>query len=209
MKTKVRIFRVLSLLMCVAMLFSFMGIAEKAIAAPVHSGTYGTCEWEISDEGVLTIKDGQLPDYTNVNNIPWYKHRELIKSVVVEDGVKTADNAGFLFYGLVNATTMDISRLDTSQTTKFNNMFANCRSIKEIDISNLNTDKATTISRMFNDCRSLESIDVSKINTANTTELVAVFERCYKLKEIKGLESWDVSKVKNLNSIFRETSIKD
>lgn len=104
---------------------------------------------------------------------------------------------------------MDISGLDTSQTTKFNNMFANCMSIKEIDISKLNTDNATTISRMFNNCRNLESIDVSKINTANTTELVAVFEGCYKLKEIEGLENWDVSKVKNVNSIFRETSIED
>lgn len=172
-------------------------------------GTYGTCPWDISDSGVLTIKAGTLPETSNNNARPWKDYNAQITSVVVKPDVIAASNSAFLFSGLSKATSIDLSGLDTSNTTNMNNMFSHCKALTSLEISNLNTDKVTDIDFMFASCTSLTSLDVSKIDTSRLKTLISVFNNCANLTELTGLENWDVSQVYDMNSLFRQNIIKD
>ncbi len=44
-------------------------------------------QWRLTEDGVLTVQGGAMPDYTHSINTPWYPYRERIRRVVVERGV--------------------------------------------------------------------------------------------------------------------------
>lgn len=37
----------------------------------IATGTWGTCPWEISEDGVLTVRPGEGANTTDVNYSPW------------------------------------------------------------------------------------------------------------------------------------------
>ncbi|MBR0372047.1 MAG: hypothetical protein IJH63_15255, partial [Methanobrevibacter sp.] len=75
-----------------------------------------TCYWKI-DNGKLYIA-GIIPNTNkSTSNIPWYSSKSSITEVYVEEGTKTSADASYLFYGFYNATSIDVSNLDTSDAT--------------------------------------------------------------------------------------------
>ena len=63
----------------------------------VIQGSCGeTVNWKLDNSGVLTISGkGEMKNYTYKSEMPWYKYREQIQSVVVEDGVTTIGDYAF------------------------------------------------------------------------------------------------------------------
>ena len=95
---------------------------------------------------------------------------------------------------------------DLSEFVGGNWIFSHCKKLKHIDISKWNLGKSTNepckFYGVFEDCHSLEFVDVSNNVNKNYTSCSKVFFECTNLKTIKGLDTWDVSNVVNMNGIF-------
>lgn len=66
-------------------------------AAVTASGTWGTCSWSLSSDGVLTIGAGTGQNTFGTSNVPWYGQRANIKSVNLTGEVKLPQSARCLF----------------------------------------------------------------------------------------------------------------
>ncbi len=70
--------------------------------------------------------------------------------------------AAWMFKSLVNATVIDVSKLNTSATTDLSAMFHGCQSLTSVNLSNFDRSvQYTNVWAMFNNCSSLETIDLS------------------------------------------------
>ncbi|MBR6892838.1 MAG: leucine-rich repeat domain-containing protein [Bacteroidaceae bacterium] len=84
----------------IMLLFSMQFITISTNAAIIASGTCGkddpeSVQWELTDDGVLTVSGkGPMEDF-EVSNVSWQKHRSLIKKVTIEDGVTSIGKLAF------------------------------------------------------------------------------------------------------------------
>ena len=130
-----------------------------------------------------------------------------------------------------NNAYVDCSDLDVSKIETLEELFSNFKNVVTIDITGWETSKVTSMYRMFNDCYELEHIigledldvssvenmsylfwnntklttlDLSKWNTHNVYSMAAMFYSCIRLKEIAGIENFDLSKTTNIIGMFEE-----
>ena len=93
---------------------------------------------------------------------------------------------------------IDVTNFNTSNVTSMSCMFNKCYKLKEIKgINSFSTPELTYTELMFNECNELEFLDLSKFNIANITDMSFMFNKCYKLKEIKGINNFDIDYIKN------------
>ncbi len=77
------------------------------------SGTSGDLAWTLTGEGILTFSgEGEMKDYEHKSEMPWYAHREQIKTVVLEEGVTSVGD--YAFYGMPNLECIEIASTVTS-----------------------------------------------------------------------------------------------
>ena len=72
----------------------------------------------------------------------------------------------------------------------------NIKIIFENNLSNLE--------HLFEECNELESVDLSNFNMDNIKDISYMFNECHNLKEIKGLNKLNTSKVKYMDAMFQE-----
>lgn len=91
-----------------------------------------------------------------------------------------------LFYGCSNltTTTLDISRLNTSNVTNMCSMFRLCSNLTTLDLSNFDTSNVTNMSYMFYGCVSLTTLNVSNWNISNVNNMTGMFYDCHNLTTI-------------------------
>ncbi len=106
-----------------------------------------------------------------------------IKSVYVAKGMK-ADSCQFLFEGLLNCTTIDLTNLNTSQVTAMNGMFVSCSSLSSIDLTELDTKQVTDMRQMFQSCENLEDLNLSHLDMSNVMFMQNMFANCKNLKSL-------------------------
>ena len=113
-----------------------------------------------------------------------------------------------MFYGKTKLTQIDLSYLDTSNTTTMDSMFNGCSGLKEVNLSGLNTSNVTTMSSMFQGCSGLTSVDLSGLNTSNVTTMASMFQGCSKLTSISAIDfsGLDTSNVILMDSMFKGCS---
>ena len=122
--------RILSMVLALSMLISFMPI----IASAATSGTCGDNLTWTFDNGTLTISGtGEMEDYYWEENhrAPWFKNRESIKNVVIEEGATNIST--YAFYCCSNLINITISN---SVTNIESDAFATCSSLTNITIPN-------------------------------------------------------------------------
>ncbi len=130
-----------------------------------------------------------------------------------------------MFYGNSKITELDLSDLDMSKVTNISGMLCSCPKLEKITIDNWNLSSMTQGNGYFVDYTSLktisainlifpanseqffrangsnqhlESIDLTGSDTSNTTNMYSMFQNQVFLKEIKGIDKWDTSKVTNM-----------
>lgn len=146
--------------LAVALMLALAFTPAKADAATVvRSGIWGTCPWELTDDGTLTVHPG-----TGVAGIvPWRSLGANVTAIVFaqEDGKKVFApvNSSLLFYSLDSH-------------------------LESIDFSGLDTSRAITMSGMFYNCGQLVSLDLSGFDTSNVRDMIYMFEGCESLNEI-------------------------
>ena len=118
--------------------------------------------WKLDiDTGVLTISGiGEMPDFAD-EGAPWYPYRDIIKTVIVEDGVTSIGNNAF--YGCTEMTEVSIP---DSVTAIGNQAFFNCQSLTAVTIPDgVEVIKDST----FMYCHSLVSVTIpGSVETVET-----------------------------------------
>ena len=164
--------RILSMVLALSMLISFMPI----IASAATSGTCGDNLTWTFDNGTLTISGtGEMEDYYWEENhrAPWFKNRESIKNVVIEEGATNIST--YAFYCCSNLINITISN---SVTNIESDAFAICSSLTNITIPNsvMSIEEFAII-----DCDNLESITISNSVTNIGDGL------CYRCSNLKNI----------------------
>ena len=177
----------------------------------IASGTWGTCPWEISSDGVLTIHPGIGADIESYYSMPWHEHKLNIERMVfAEEGGKKVVAPSVSRYLCATTTSMgvtsvDFSGIDTSQVTDMSYMFLNCWGLKKLDLTAFDTSSVTNMSCMFCGCAWLESVDVSSFDTSKVTDMSRMFAELGgtggKFNSLD-LSSFDTSSVENMSSMF-------
>ena len=141
----------------------------------IANGTAGSITSSVSNTtytGTI-FADFEQNHYT-YPNAPWVNNYSSIKTIKVIDPIHPASTA-YWFHHLVNMTSVDLSNLDTSETTDMNNMFANCSGLTDIDASALTTANVTDMHDMFSNCKALTSADLSGMDTRNVSNMNNMF----------------------------------
>lgn len=115
----------------------------------------------------------------------------------VKSTITAVSGTGSLFN--CNLSSIDLRGWDLSNVS-FANAFSN-RSIVHANLSNTKNGPKS-INCMFYPCGTLEDVDVTGLVTSVCTDVTAAFSGNGSLKTIKGLDTWDTSKVTKIDALF-------
>ena len=96
------------------------------------------------------------------------------------------------------ATTLDVSKFDTSKVTNMSNMFASSQATT-LDLSNFDTSKVTNMDFMFTDTIAT-NINVSNFNTSKVTSMIFMFQNSK--ATTLDVSNFNTSKVTNMFGMF-------
>ena len=131
------------------------------------------------------------------NDVP----AESVKTVTATSQVSFVGVCWQMFQSFSNCTSMDLSKVNTSNVTDMSFMFHNCRSLTSLDLSGWNTGNVTKMGYMFNNCRSLTSLDLSSWNTGNVTDMSGMFASCTNLPMLD-ISGFNTGNVTNMSYMF-------
>lgn len=120
---------------------------------------------------------------TASTDVPWYAdYRAAITKVIVIDQIKPVD-LDFWFCGFRNCTTMNLTKLDTTNVVSMYSTFATCTSLTSLNLSTFKTSNVSNLTCMFQNCSNLTTIYVSDLwSTDAVTSSGNMFYGCTKLK---------------------------
>ena len=174
----------------------------KLSATLPASGTWGTCPWDLSSDGTLTIHAGTGASISgNYDEAPWYNYASQITSVKTDGKVVAPKGCSGLFAYFSKATSIDLSHFDTSKVTNMGYMFSHCSGLTSLDVTGFDTSKVTSMSYMFGGCSGLTSLDVSHFDTSNVTDMSCMFWGCSGLTSLD-VTHFDTSKVTLMYYMF-------
>ena len=119
---------------------------------------------------------------------------------IISNGLKIKD-CSRLFSNCQGVTSVDLSELDTSETTTMSYMFYTCNSLANVILSNTNTSKVTEMISMFYNCYNLTTLNLSSFDTSNVSNMSGMFYYCADLTSLD-LSNFTFSKVTNSSSMF-------
>lgn len=121
---------------------------------------------------------------------------------IISNGLKIKDCTE-LFRDCQALTSVDLSKLDTSETTAMESMFDSCgTSLKEFNFNGVYTGKVTNMSFMFENCYGITTLDLTSFDTTNVTNMESMFFSCNDLTTLD-LSSFDFSNVSDSNNMFK------
>ena len=148
-------------------------------AASKITGTWGTSSYTFDENtGVLTIGAGELSGYKESPWESKTVDNKAIKKIVLSGKIVAPEDSSFLFSStlLYNLTEVEgVSQLDTSNVTKMQFMFNGMSNITSLDLSGFDTSNVTAMHYMFYGMRSLTSLDLSGFDTSNVTDMDRMF----------------------------------
>lgn len=126
--------------------------------------------------------------YANIENTksapPWKGIASKIKRVAVVDGGIAPQTMYAWFFECNNLLSVNLSRLDTSETTSLGYAFSRCKSLTDLDLSALDTSSVRSFADVFQDCSSLRSVNLAGWDTSSGKDFRQMFYRCASLEEI-------------------------
>ena len=204
--------------LCVGVLALAFAAAPAWADPALANGTWGSCPWEISADGTLTVHPGTgaEPD-SDAYSSPWIEQKELITSIVFvsENGNKAIAPAdcSYLFAGLYKAKSIDCSGLDTSGVTNMSRMFSTrysydffgwySSSLTSVNLKGFDTRNVTDMSWMFANDEELTWLDLSSFKTGNVTDMSGMFWGCSKLAALD-ISGFTTQNILDASSIFYE-----
>lgn len=109
---------------------------------------------------------------------PWHAFSQNVTRVEIGSPIKPVFMSYWFSY-FANATSFDLTKLDTEDTVYMNYTFYRCSSVKELDLSNFETSKVVNYNNMFGEDYSLEAIYASdSFVITGTPSSSNMFEQC-------------------------------
>lgn len=184
---------------------------DAAPLAATESGECGSCEWELGDDGVFTIRpengvEGTLHDWW----LPWIGwpawKRSGITKIKIEGKVHTGKSARQYFNDFTSLESIDgLAGLDTSAATDMALMFCNCKNLTSLDLSGFDTSHVTDMQNMFDGCSSLTSLNLKGFDTSQVKTMYAMFKNCSALTSLD-LSDFKTPNVTDMHSMFNGCS---
>ena len=137
------------------------------------------------------------------SSVPWAAYRSDVKTVKVADAGVSPVSTAYWFYLFANATSIDLSKLDTGKVASMRSMFDGCTALTGFDLSSFDTNNVTDMNSLFYGCESLTTLDLSSFDTGNVTDMRSLFQDCNALT-VLDLSSFDTGNVTNMACIFSE-----
>ena len=139
-------------------------------------------------------------------NTPWYSRHDDVLSIEFVDEIEPTC-CEYFFQGMNRASNIvGLEKFNLSKCPRINHTFFGMAALKQIDATQLNWSSAEKIDAPFAQCSSLESIDVTGLDTSGCSIVLYVFWRDSALKEIKGLDTWNLSSNNIFDSFFESCS---
>ncbi len=177
----------------------------------LYQGISGTVEWSVDDDGTLllepvngnkgTLAEPRAGEYHFIRD--WVDYRVLIKKVKGAGKVCLPKNSSYIFCGLSELTSVDLSNFDTSKVQNMSRMFASCYKLTTLDLSNFDTRKVTDMNGLFDDCWKLANLNLSNFDTSKVTDMGYMFANCRSLTSLD-ISHFDTSNVTNMNGMFHD-----
>ena len=182
--------------------------------------------------GPPTLK-GEYPGWINGSAIYYPGGNNKIKKVIIHDkiaptntsywfvscaqlneieGLEKMDTSNvtdmqYMFAYCQNLIISDLSSFDTSNVTNMDYMFYVCSKIETLNLSSFDTSNVITMRGMFSDMR-LQSLDLKNFNTSKVTSMQNIFSSCINLTSLN-INGFDTSQVTNMSGMFfRNVTIK-
>jgi len=132
-------------------------------------GTTGPLTWQIED-GVLTISgNGAMPEYVNSITAPWFDYRDIIISVIINEGVTTIGTQAFDRCDAMTSISIPNTVLSIGS-----NSFLGCTKLTSLKIPA----SVTSIQALFKqNCFDLTSIEVDAANKTFYSENGVLFSK--------------------------------
>lgn len=185
-----------------------------------YSGTQGGVTWEIFEDGHLLfrptngvsgtfddMKEGSWSSSKSTyldSSRPWAnydnKSDKKVKSISFSPGVKGGASLEYMF-NCSQATSIDLSKFDTSNVTNMNYMFFNSQATS-LDLSSFDTNNVTSMIAMFN-CSQATSLNLLSFNTSKVTNMDRMFSESQAMS--LNLSNFDTSNVVSMVSMFFES----
>ena len=172
------------------------------------AGTWGSCPWDISTDGTLTVHPGtgaEIDFNSYESDNPWAAYADSITALVFaqedEKKVVAPKDIQGLFIRFSQLVTADLSGMDTSSVVCIDDLFGFCSSLESIDMTGWDTSSLKDANAVFNGCSSLKAIDLSGWDTSSLEHMYGMFFGCSSLTSLD-LSSFNTSKVQAMNSLF-------
>lgn len=143
--------------------------------------------------------------YANIENTkstpPWKGiARKIERVAVVDDGVAPQTMYAW-FFECNNLLSVNLSKLDTSQTTSLGYAFSRCTSLTDLDLSALDTRSVRSFADVFQDCSSLRSVNLAGWDTSSGNNFRQMFYCCAALEELD-VSSFNTSSATTFEQMF-------
>ena len=111
-------------------------------------------------------------------------------------------NSSGMFEGSDSLVSIDLSNLNTLNTTDISKMFLNCKSLLSISLEKVDTTNVINMSRTFQNCSSLNSIKLKKSEISNVEDMSYMFSGCESLPKIEFNTKYTATKLKDMSFMF-------
>ena len=157
---------------------------------------------QLTDKASTDVVTSELCTY--INNKPivsmrymFYNSKATTLDVSKFDTSKVTNMSNMFAYS--QATTLDLSKFDTSKVTNMSNMFSHSQATA-LDLSKFDTSKVTNMSNMFYNSQAT-TLDVSNFNTSNVTNMEYMFANSK--ATTLDVSKFDTSKVTSMTFMFK------
>lgn len=121
--------------------------------------------------------------------------------------ISNTTNLGATFYRCQQLVELNIDKWDVSKVKNFASVFGYCANVKDLNLKEWKTSSAKTFYAMFDGCTHLTTLDVSNFDTSKVYTLAWMFSATWNLKNIIGMENWNVNNVSSANYMFNATHV--
>ena len=151
-----------------------------------------------SSTGALTLNWGEYNKYDKWgDDVP----PSAVTSVTATSDVSFTGDCSQLFQNFSNCTSMDLSKVNTSNAINMGFMFENCNNLTSLNLSGWNTGKVFDMGNMFSGCSNLTSLDLSGWNTSEVLDMGNMFSGCSNLTSLD-ISKWNTIRVTNMRDMF-------
>lgn len=134
-------------------------------------------------------------------NCPWYEWHDVCTTIeVVDSGIRPKD-MGFWFQLFTAVKSIDISKLDVSECSRWQHTFWKCKSLTGIDLSGMNVVKLGVVESMFTECQNLKTVNLAGWK-GSPTNVGLMYSGCPSLANVD-LGLIDFSRCESVGSMFR------